>query len=241
MCFGNGDEAMILFAKVEIGCDAGCDMTLATIDKLQKKARALKGRPVPGLRMTEAQFVAWCDEDVRAEWVNGEVILMSPANVDHVELNHFVWTLAGEFVKSKKLGRVLGIEAQARLDSIPSRRNPDVLFVTRKRTSIIKPTFIDGPPDLIMEIVSPDSESRDWREKFYDYQTSGVREYWIIDLQSQRVEAYALVKKKYRLIVENSDQIKSKVLRGFFIRPSWLWKQPLPRVGKCLREMGVKL
>lgn len=216
-------------------------MTLATIEKLQKQAKALQGRPVPGLRMTEQQFEAWCDENVRAEWVNGEVILMSPANVDHIELNYFLWSLVKEFTDSKRAGRVFGIEAQIRLAAVLTRRNPDVLFVARRRASIIHKTYIDGAPDLIMEIVSPDSESRDWREKFYDYQTSGVREYWIIDPQSQRVETYTLVRKKYRLIPESSDAIKSKVLRGFFIRPSWLWKQPLPRVGACLREMGVRL
>ena len=115
-------------------------MTLATIEKLQKKAQALKGRPLPNLRMSEAQFEAWCDEDVRAEWVNGEVILMSPANVDHVELNFFLWSLTKEFADSRKLGRVFGIETQIRLASIQTRRNPDVLFISRKRDAIIKST-----------------------------------------------------------------------------------------------------
>jgi Uma2 family endonuclease len=204
-------------------------------------AEKLDGEPVPGLRMTEKEFEAWCDEDTRAEWVNGEVILMSPANIPHIELNLWLCGLLRELVDIDDAGRIFAIEAQIRLPGQKVRRNPDVIFVARAREHIIKKTYIDGAPDLIMEIVSPDSESRDWRDKYIDYEKSGVREYWVIDPQSQRVEAYTLGRdKKYRRIKEVEGKIGSKVLRKLFIRPAWLWKTPLPKLATVMKELRLR-
>jgi Uma2 family endonuclease len=200
-------------------------------------ADELDGRPIPGVRMTEQQFHDWCTEDVRAEWVNGEVIIMSPASTAHVDLTLWLTSILRPFVEERDLGRILGIESQARLARIPSRRNPDILFVAKSRVHLIKKTYIYVPPDLDKEIVSHDSESRDWRDKYFEYEQAGVREYWIIDQSSQRVEAYALNRaKKYARLKEADERIVSKVLRGFHLRPKWLWRCPLPKVMPTLRE-----
>ena len=55
--------------------------------ELHDLAVELDGRPVPKLRVTEQQFEALCDEDVRAEWVDGEVIIMAPVSGDHADLS----------------------------------------------------------------------------------------------------------------------------------------------------------
>jgi Uma2 family endonuclease len=215
-------------------------MTLADIDILHKRAVQLDGQPIPRLRMTEQQFEDWLDEDVRAEWVDGEVILMAPANTEHVLLNGWLWRLVADFVDFHRAGTVFGIEQQVRLPRQKRRRNPDLLFIASRHTNRIRQTYIEAAPDLIMEIVSPDSKSRDWREKFLDYQSAGVREYWIIDRPSRRVEVYILDRtKKYRRILEKDTKIASKVLRGFYIRPKWLWQSPLPSKAAVLREFGV--
>ena len=44
----------------------------------------LDRKPSPGRRMTEEEFVAWCDEDTRAEWVDGEVVVHSPTSIRHI-------------------------------------------------------------------------------------------------------------------------------------------------------------
>src|SRR5688500_7044830 len=46
--------------------------------RLHELAAQLGGRPVPGFRMTADQFESWCDPGLRAEWVDGEVVLMTP-------------------------------------------------------------------------------------------------------------------------------------------------------------------
>jgi Uma2 family endonuclease len=203
--------------------------------------------PAPG-RMTEEEFLAWCDEDVRAEWVDGEVVMMAPASVEHGDVDGWLVQVVGIFVEQRDLGKVLS-EAQVRLAGRHSRRMPDLLFVAKDRLSLLRPNHLEGAPDLIMEIVSPESESRDWREKYLEYQAAGVREYWVIDPMSQHVEAYALaaqdspagaaVEKEYRRLEEKDGIIRSTVLAGFYLRTSWLWPKTRPKALEALRELGV--
>lgn len=194
----------------------------------------------PHLRMTEEEFVSWCDEDTNAEWVDGEVIMPSPANLKHVDLAGFLNLVLRGFVTSRSLGVVYGPELQVRFASLRRRRVPDLLFVSTERMHILKPTEVDGAPDLIVEIVSPDSPARDWREKYLEYEAAGVREYWVVDPMSQRFEGYTLAADgRYALIAEKDGVVYSTVLAGFFLKPAWLWQEPLPNPLDILRELGA--
>lgn len=206
-------------------------------------AEQLQGRPLPGVRVTEKEFEArYWDEDLNAEWVDGEVIVMAPVSGEHSDLNIWLLRLFCEFVDHHDLGIVRAIEFQIRLAAVRQRRNPDVLFISKSRLSKLRPTYLEGAPDLAMEIVSPDSVARDWREKHEAYEASGVREYWIVDPTQKRVEAYALGRgKRYSLIdPDGQGRIRSKVLRGLYIRPEWLWQSPLPKLSTVLKELGLR-
>ena len=75
-----------------------------------------------------------------------------------------------------------GDNFQLRLDTIPSRREPDLSFVAEERMKIETNTFVDGAPDLALEIVSPESTHMSLVEKFRERtQAAGVSEYWMID------------------------------------------------------------
>jgi len=129
--------------------------------------------------MTEEEFEAWCDEDVRAEYVDGEVIVHTPVSTRYNDVMWFLGTLLNMFVSHHGLGRVYGPELQVRLRP-GLRRVPDLLFVAKARTEIIHERHVEGAPDLVIEIVSPDSVVRDWREKYFEYEAAGVQEYWVI-------------------------------------------------------------
>jgi Uma2 family endonuclease len=200
-----------------------------------------KPKNTPGkLRMTEAEFVAWADEDVRAEWVDGDVIIMSPVSDEHASLVMWLLSVTAVCVEEHDLGIVRGSEFTARFAKLARRRVPDLMFIDKSRRDQLQPNHYDGAPDLIMEVVSPDSLSRDWREKYLEYEKAGVREYWIIDPLSRRAEAYALTGRKYRRIEEKSGVIRSTVIRGFWLKTAWLWPDKRPAVLKTLRELGVK-
>ena len=189
--------------------------------------------------MTEEEFEAWCDEDVKAEYVDGEVIVHSPLSTRHSDAVWFIGYLLKTIVQQHDLGRVLGPEVQVRLRP-GLRRVPDLLFVAKARADRIQPTLIEGAPDLIVEIVSPDSVERDWREKYLEYQTAGVGEYWVVDLEYQRMAAYWLDEQgHYQAAPVEEGVYRSQVLPGFWLRAEWLWQEPLPNELDVAREMGL--
>jgi len=198
------------------------------------------GKPHPGRRMTEAEFVEWCDDVTRAEWVDGEVIIMDSANEEHDQVHGSVRSGMGALAQDHDLGRVLGDNFQIRLPTQKSRRVPDVLFVTKNRLHIVKHTVCDGAPDLVLEIVSPDSTDRDLRDKFREYEKAGVREYWIINPLAKTIRAYELGGgKTYKEIAESDGKLASKVMKGFFLRRAWILRETFPGITELLKEMKL--
>lgn len=216
---------------------------MATLHPPAHEVEPLETDPHPGRRMTEEEFVAWCRgfERVRAEWVDGEVVVMSPVNLEHLCLSEFLFRVMVDFVEARDLGAVHGADFinRFRAGDRLLRRLPDLWFVTKGRLDLLRPTYLDGPPDLAVEIVSPDSVARDYREKYLDYQAAGVREYWIIDPLTDNLEAFHRAGGAFRPIAEAEGRVASEVLPGFFLRPDWLWQDPLPKVREVLRELGV--
>jgi Uma2 family endonuclease len=197
--------------------------------------------PPPRLHMTEEEFVKWYDEDVKAEWVDGEVIIMSPVSGAHDDTQWWIRNLLQFYVDRRDLGLVRGPEFMIRLAKQRRRRVPDIIFVSKQRLDSVKECHVEGPPDLSIEIVSPDSESRDWREKYLEYEAAGVREYWVIDPMSQHIEAYALgADQKYVQIEEKDDKITSVLLPGWYVRPNWLFGEKRADVMAALGELGIR-
>lgn len=188
--------------------------------------------------MTEGEFDAWMDEDVWAEFKDGEVITKMPALLKHELLFKFLLILLDTFVTRKNLGIVLGSQYAIRLRP-GLRRVPDLIFVAKERMEIVQERFVQGAPDLAIEIVSADSMSRDWREKYLEYQNAGVREYWVFDPQSGYAEWYSLQDGQYVSIPLQEGAYHSKILDGFFVREEWLLQERLPEPFTILKEWKI--
>src|SRR3981081_3687451 len=96
--------------------------------KTQTPTPSVTQTPPP--RMTYEEFLEWGD-GIRAEWVDGEVIVMSPVSFAHQYVAEFLAALLRVFVEEKNLGQVITAPFQMRLRARPSGREPDVLFITR--------------------------------------------------------------------------------------------------------------
>jgi len=194
------------------------------------------------LRMTEEEFDAWCDEDARAEFVDGEVIIMSPVSRAHSTVGQFLIPLLNTYVSRAGIGgELFGPEFQIRLRA-GLRRVPDLMYVAHEHLERVTDTYVNGPPDAAWEIVSAESVERDWREKYYDYQAAGVREYWVLDPSQKVARLYRLGSAgDYAPVEETEGRLVSEVLPGFWIRTEWLWQSPRPDAVECIREMGVTL
>jgi Uma2 family endonuclease len=211
------------------------------IEELWALAERLQGRPIPGVRVTETQFQREL-KNVKAEWIDGEVILMAPVSGEHADLFIWLMRLISDFAEVHDSGLVRGPEFPMRLTAARTWRCPDIMFVSKSKMSFVRPTYLEGAADLALEIVSPDSESRDWRDKYLEYESSGVREYWVIDPLSKRADGYTLSRSKTysQMSPDAKGRIHSKVLRGFFIQPDWLWRSPLPKLNVVLKELKLR-
>ncbi|MFQ5813054.1 MAG: Uma2 family endonuclease [Anaerolineae bacterium] len=192
----------------------------------------------PPQKMSYEEFLAWADEDTLAEWVDGEVVMYSPASDRHQDLVRFLTSVLSVYVETRDLGVIRPAPFQMKLEH---GREPDLLFVARERLERLKETYLDGPADLVMEIVSPESAGRDRGEKFYEYEQAGIPEYWLIDPQTERAEFYQLTAAgRYRPVLPDAEGIyRAEVLPGFWLRVAWLWQTPLPPVLDVVRELGL--
>lgn len=157
---------------------------------LREELKDLLGEPPPREKMSYEEFLEWADEDKLAEWVNGEIIMHSPASIIHQDMLGFLYEVMRRYTHLRELGKIIPAPFQMKLSS--SGREPDILFVSRKRLKQLRKAYLNGPADLAVEIVSPESAGRDRGEKFYEYEQAGVPEYWIIDPQKKRAEFYLL-------------------------------------------------
>lgn len=188
-------------------------------------------------QMTYEEFLAWADEDTLAEWVNGEVIMTSPASTRHQLIADFLTNTTGIFAQRRGSGVVLSAPFQMKLEH---GREPDLIFVRQEHLARLKPAFLDGPADVVVEITSPESIERDRGAKFVEYEAGGVPEYWLIDPLRQWAEFYQLGQEgRYTISCAGQSGVyRSTQLPGFWLRIEWLWQEPLPSPLRALAEIA---
>jgi len=165
---------------------------------------------------------------------------MAPSNLDHQDLLDFLNDLVKTFVRAHRLGRVFFAPVLMRLPSRPSGREPDLLFVSAEHADRPRATYIDGPADLIVEIVSPESAARDRYEKVLEYEAAGIPEYWLVDALRQGADFYQLgADGRYHAAPIEDGVYRSAVLPGFSLRVEWLWRRPLPALADVVDQIGL--
>ncbi len=195
----------------------------------------------PKERMTLEEFLS-LDEDVWAEWEDGEVIVMAPASRIHQDIAGFLATLFRLFLEAHDLGQVYPAPFAMHLPKTRRVREPDLLVVLKENLHRLQKTHLQGPADLVLEILSEESALRDRGTKFAEYELEGVKEYWLIDPQGQRIDVFVLGEggRFQRQKPDRQGFYRSEVLKGFRLKPEWLWQEPLPKVTDVLREMRRK-
>lgn len=172
-------------------------------------------------RMAEEQkrrqeFYDLKHEYIKAEFINGEIVVHSPVKKRHTEATGQLYKLLDTFVQKWNLGFV-GFEKTM---TVFTRNDyePDVCFFKTEKSKHFTDDLSRYPiPDLAVEVLSS-NEKRDRNIKYKDYETHGVQEYWIIDPKTKTVEQYILNNKKYELKLKATDgTIESTAVKGFKI------------------------
>ncbi|MCI0537791.1 MAG: Uma2 family endonuclease [Verrucomicrobiales bacterium] len=166
-------------------------------------------------RQRRERFYEEIDEDVTAEFINGEVIVQSPATYEHVSTTKFLLLLLHAHVESRQLGFV---GSEKLLVTFPRNDyEPDVCFWRAAKSAAFQRGQLKfPPPDFIAEVLSPTTERIDRGVKFEDYAANGVAEYWLVDPKLEQVQQHFLREGRFELRATlGSGNIRSVVIEGF--------------------------
>jgi len=188
--------------------------------------------------MSFEEYMAWGDEDVRSELVDGKVLIMSPISLKHQEIASFLTAILRIYTEVTHTGHILTAPFAMRIGD-KTVREPDLLFVSKTHEDRLTNTYLNGPADMVIEIISPESIGRDRGVKFVEYESAGVPEYWLIDPIRQQVEFYRLNGPHYQLINPIEGIYKTDLLPSFFIQTNWFWQDPLPPILDTLKQLKL--
>jgi Uma2 family endonuclease len=175
--------------------------------------------------LTYDDLLATPEDGGRYEIIEGELFVSPSPNTEHQ------WAsgdLFGE-MRNHVRGNNLGVVLSAPIDVKLSEHNfvvPDIAFVSLDRVQIISKQYINGAPDLMVEIISPSSKRRDRVRKAALYAMASVREYWIVDPEMKTVDVFRLQSGRYERIPVVDGIARSEVLAGFEIDVARLFALP---------------
>lgn len=171
-------------------------------------------------KLTYADFLLFPDDGKRHELIDGVHYVTPSPNLSHQELVGRLHLAIGNFLATRRhLGRVF----VAPLDVVMSDYDvvePDLLFVAGDQQSLLTEANVQGPPALVIQILSPGTRRRDEGIKRRLFDQKGVREYWLVDPKGRRVSvcrrandgSFAVVTTLDR---SDDDQLTTPLLPGF--------------------------
>jgi Uma2 family endonuclease len=193
------------------------------------------------IKMSYEEWLVAFDEDAHTEWVNGEAIVFMSPKDRHQHIIGFLHGLLLFFTSLLRLGEVRIAPLEMLIANGGPAREPDIFFIARDHRERLTQDRLNGPADLIIEVVSRESTARDRREKFKEYQAGGVREYLIVDSREGKngMNWYALRENgRYEAILpDKAGRYHSSVLPGFWLRAEWLHEGQDPDPLMALAEI----
>lgn len=176
------------------------------VDALQARMRAEK--------VARERFYEEMTPEQKVEFIDGEVVMHSPARNAHLLVRSLVENLLHNYVAIHRLGVVHGEKC---LCVFPRNDyEPDVVFFSAEKAAHFDAGTMKFPvPDLAVEILSESTAQRDRGVKFEDYEAHGVQEYWLIDAEESWVEQYVLRAARFELTLKSgTGEIASPTISG---------------------------
>jgi Uma2 family endonuclease len=142
--------------------------------------------------LTLEQFLRLPGDGMQHELNRGELVSTPPPSLQHARIASRIAQALADYVKGKRMGEVL-VEAGYRLrgGEAPIVRQPDVSFVSAARIRHAdQDGWIEGAPELAVEVVSPANTAQDLEDKIEQYLAFGAKVVWVIYPKQRRVRVY---------------------------------------------------
>jgi Uma2 family endonuclease len=137
------------------------------------------------------QFFEMPEGGPRYELVEGELFMMPPPNLFHQSISINLAALIKGYLRKERIGKVWCAPIGVIL-SEDVVLQPDVVFVSSERKSLLSDRGIEGAPDFVTEILSPGTERYDRGAKRSLYARFGVTEMWLIDPKRKEISVFHL-------------------------------------------------
>ena len=207
---------------------------------------AIEGIPLSGEIIAEnVPFEQFMDGSYgeHVEWYNGYVIKMPSIDERHDALTGFFRILLATYLELSGGGRVLEDPMIMRPTADLPARAPDLQVLLPANLHLLHRNRVIGVPDLVIEVISPESQRRDRVEKFAEYERAGISEYWLFDPHFQEALFHQLDEhgKYQRIDLDEAGIYHSKVLPHLTLPVTVLWQETLPGVLQVVKLVETML
>lgn len=175
------------------------------------------------------------------EWIGGTVISMSPIHAQHDKLSRYLATLFDTYFELRPIGELRQAPFVMRIPDNDLTREPDLQIILENNPHNLTDTYMSGPADICVEIVSPESIQRDHGAKFEEYEKAGVPEYWILDPIHRETRFYRMNAEGIYQPIDTDDYYETPRLPGIRIHIPTLWSDPLPKPTQIVQAVQAML
>lgn len=168
---------------------------------------------------TYEDYLKLPDDERRFEIIEGVLYVTNAPNIDHQFIVSELIQQIGSFARQHQMGYVISAPFEIHLSETTRPVLPDLIFIRAEKWPGAEASFFQGPPDLLVEVLSPSTRRTDQVVKFSVYEQAGVPEYWIVDPKTRSVQVFVLSGREYALRGDylGEEAITSAVLAGLQI------------------------
>ena len=176
----------------------------------------------------------WTDDELmslpdgnRYELINGELIDMGNSGALHGYICSILVMALMNYILPRKLGIVLDSSTAFAMKN-GNKRSPDISFVSKAKLQGLEELpdgFLDGSPDLAIEVLSPNNTIAEIHQKLVEYFENGSRLVWVINLKQHYVLVYRSAKEPDRLLKQSDSLDGEEVIAGFTMPLSELFQK----------------
>ncbi len=173
------------------------------------------------VKLTYDDLLLFPNDGKRHELIDGEHIMSPSPKTKHQKASINLTALLFAFVRKANFGQVFAAPLDVMFSDFDVTE-PDLLFISREHEEIITEDNVRGAPDLVVEILSPNTAEMDRRTKLRLYEKYGVREYWLVSPEAENIQILVLRGSKYELLgnFSGTQEVHSEVLDGFTCKAS---------------------
>jgi Uma2 family endonuclease len=166
--------------------------------------------------LTADELFNFPDDGKRREIIEGVLYVAAAPSRLHQKVLSRLHLLVGNLVEETKSGEAYFSPVDVRF-SAHDLVQPDLIYIRRERLHLYRGHIMDGPPDVVMEVISPSNRGYDLTEKARLYEKYAVPEYWVFDPENRKITHLVLIDGRHAIVEPVDGIYRSTVIPGLAI------------------------